>query len=684
MKLKQVKIGGFGCLSDFSAQFSEGLNVIYGENGAGKSTFFSFLKASLYGFSRGSRLREKVLPWNGGTASGSILFDHEGEWTLQVRFGKTARGDKTVLLNNVTGEEKTMSGCIGRELFGMGEETFVKTACVGQAQLAISAKGQDEIAEKLANLEQTGEEGASYTACRKTIDDMLRELRAKRGEGGLLNQAERNVQELKDRERAAEEKSALAAQLYRRLGQLEQELEKTGNLLEEWKAFRLADQKRICLEYQQKIKQLALEAEGEDEEYEVYEKLSREWKQEEQTLFRLRQQQVPLPPREPVLCSREEFLRVTAGKKNWGFVFLIIGLFLAAAFAVGGWKWSPWWYLPGAICLAGAALAAFYQPKQPWEEYGAHSCLEFSERYTESVQKHSAYEAAVLQQKQLEEQIVRQQERLNEYREKGACVDCDTSEKLFALCSRRRERQAGRRTAAEQKRAFEELLNKALDGKTMEEVCRANDALKPGVSEEDLHQKQLVLIQERERLTQQQKNLFAENETPDVLLASRIEWEEKRDGYRKKEQVLQLAAEVLEQAYMQMEQQFGGALNRLAGKLLSEITGGKYQEARISRDYQVRLTEGVEAHPLEQFSGGLYDQAYLAFRLSMLELMESKTPVFLDDVMMQYDDVRAERAIRCLERYAARTGTQILLFTCRNRERILAKQIETVNCIEIL
>ena len=127
------------------------------------------------------------------------------------------------------------------------------------------------------------------------------------------------------------------------------------------------------------------------------------------------------------------------------------------------------------------------------------------------------------------------------------------------------------------------------------------------------------------------------------------------------------------------------------------MTQEKYTTPRISRSYEVKLTEGAGTYSLEQFSGGLYDQTYLAFRLAMLELMKTGPPLLLvkkitkdtpilllDDVLMQYDDMRAEKTVAMLEEFSEETGIQILLFTCRNRDFQLAKNRKKINCIEIL
>ncbi len=52
MKIKQANIFQFGKLQNETITFSEGLNVIYGENEAGKSTLHDFLIAMLFGMEK--------------------------------------------------------------------------------------------------------------------------------------------------------------------------------------------------------------------------------------------------------------------------------------------------------------------------------------------------------------------------------------------------------------------------------------------------------------------------------------------------------------------------------------------------------------------------------------------------------------------------------------------------------
>ena len=49
MKLLELHINGFGKIHDRTISFSDGINVIYGRNEAGKSTLHTFIRGMLFG-----------------------------------------------------------------------------------------------------------------------------------------------------------------------------------------------------------------------------------------------------------------------------------------------------------------------------------------------------------------------------------------------------------------------------------------------------------------------------------------------------------------------------------------------------------------------------------------------------------------------------------------------------------
>ena len=53
MEIKELVLENFGKFSNKNIRFSDGMNLIYGENGAGKTTVHTFLKGMLFGMERG-------------------------------------------------------------------------------------------------------------------------------------------------------------------------------------------------------------------------------------------------------------------------------------------------------------------------------------------------------------------------------------------------------------------------------------------------------------------------------------------------------------------------------------------------------------------------------------------------------------------------------------------------------
>ncbi|HEY6233572.1 MAG TPA: AAA family ATPase, partial [Candidatus Elarobacter sp.] len=110
MKLRSLRVEGFGRLADRSFEFGPALNVVVGRNEAGKSTLAAALVASLYGLRRGEKDRWR--PWGSGapyasaltyeTADGAVwevhrAFDHD---TKGVRVYDAAGADAAARVGN--------------------------------------------------------------------------------------------------------------------------------------------------------------------------------------------------------------------------------------------------------------------------------------------------------------------------------------------------------------------------------------------------------------------------------------------------------------------------------------------------------------------------------------------------------------------------------------------------------
>ena len=80
MKIKHLKINGFGKLKQQEISLSNGINIIYGKNESGKSSLLKFISCMLYGASKNKNGRdisdfERFKPWKTEEFSGKIEYE---------------------------------------------------------------------------------------------------------------------------------------------------------------------------------------------------------------------------------------------------------------------------------------------------------------------------------------------------------------------------------------------------------------------------------------------------------------------------------------------------------------------------------------------------------------------------------------------------------------------------------
>jgi len=92
MIIKEIHIDGFGIFSDFSlTRFKKGINLLVGNNEAGKSTLLKFVRFTLFGYPRS--IDDRMQPSRGGVHGGRIktLFSTGNEVTFERMNGKNIR-----------------------------------------------------------------------------------------------------------------------------------------------------------------------------------------------------------------------------------------------------------------------------------------------------------------------------------------------------------------------------------------------------------------------------------------------------------------------------------------------------------------------------------------------------------------------------------------------------------------
>lgn len=147
--------------------------------------------------------------------------------------------------------------------------------------------------------------------------------------------------------------------------------------------------------------------------------------------------------------------------------------------------------------------------------------------------------------------------------------------------------------------------------------------------------------------------------------------------------VADIALENLNQCFKELQKNFGPKLNKIVGKIYSKLTDGKYEEVKVSDNYDLLVRDNKENSLVEvnYLSNGAFDQAYFALRLALIEMIfgEKKVPIILDDTFIQYDDERTIRALKILQEYSK--NKQIILLTCQSREKDYFERMENANII---
>ena len=159
MRLLRLHVQNFGVLQDFRMDFTKGLNCIHRENGWGKSTLATFIKAMFYGLPVTSKRsleeneRKKYTPWQGGAYGGNLEFETaKGRFRVERFFGAKESGDSFALYDLASNKPTSVYPTeLGEALFGIDADGFERTVYLSQH--AVTAKGDNNtITAKLGNL----------------------------------------------------------------------------------------------------------------------------------------------------------------------------------------------------------------------------------------------------------------------------------------------------------------------------------------------------------------------------------------------------------------------------------------------------------------------------------------------------------------------------------------------------
>ncbi len=206
MKINSLYISAFGGIKNLKLDFSDGFNVIYGDNENGKTTVMSFIKMMFYGNERGSsqiakNIRKRYTPWDGSAMAGSIDFEHSGKrYRLEREFRSSNSTDKVTLCDLDFGTRRTVAPDVGNEFFGLSGGAFERSVFIGQFGFPESdSVSEGEINSRLSNIALSGDENISFETVNERISKAKLSLMSKSGKAGEYDKNLKTASELKAR-----------------------------------------------------------------------------------------------------------------------------------------------------------------------------------------------------------------------------------------------------------------------------------------------------------------------------------------------------------------------------------------------------------------------------------------------------------------------------------------------------
>gem|GEM_PF-1829950 len=188
MIIKKLELNNFGKFKRKEIELSEGFNVIYGPNEAGKSTIQKFIEGIFFGFKKPYKSRRVFTyellayqPWEGEQYEGALEFENQGKL---YRIDRNFKEDDVIIRNAQTGEclnKKFKQHKGTKELnfaethMNLNRNIFSNTISISQGESISDEELTQEICSKLTNLSYSGNANISIRKASMELERVLKE-----------------------------------------------------------------------------------------------------------------------------------------------------------------------------------------------------------------------------------------------------------------------------------------------------------------------------------------------------------------------------------------------------------------------------------------------------------------------------------------------------------------------------
>ena len=632
MKIHKLT-ASFGKLENETLRFHDGLNVIDAPSESGKSTGCALIHGRPYGIDSSERAKAGYLPdklryapWSGAPMEGTMELTSDRCDITVTRRTKAKNAPMQEFEAVYTGTNVPVKGLngsnAGEMLTGVSKDVFRRSAFIAQGTVAV--KGSPELEKRISAIVSSGEEGCSYSEAEERLRVWQRKRRwNRRGMlpdlEGKMDETQRKLEEMSGSMQSIEELEDRLDSARKDCAELEQQVTEARRR-----------QRKEALDRLGKGRDgLRSSSEKHDEAMAA---LSQRREELRRGRFGLKD---PDTLEGQVADDVRELGRLKAAAEKsatplWAILCMLAAL--ALAFLYSRFRVLPLVIAAAVICLAAVFLLLRYGKARRMREIARGRRKDLFEKY--QARSVSEIQSALEEHKLLWEAM--EQAEKEERRTRGAFENARSS--LNSM-----------EEAALQQLDF-------VDGSS--EAARLSRALTAKRQEAEALSRQLAAVSGR----------LAAMGDPLVLSSSLTCMKEEYEQLCDEFDAIRLALDTLGEADEEIQSHFSPELGRVASSYMSAVTGGRYADVLINRDFSAmtRVQDDSVARNAEYLSAGTMDIMYLAVRLAVCELAlpdGEPCPLILDDALVNLDDERLEQAMKLLEEIARER--QVILFSCR-------------------
>ncbi len=617
MHISRLYVNYFGKFSGKEIDLKPGINLIYGENEAGKSTIHTFIRGMLFGIERlrgrGAATKEDVytryLPWDYPGVYGGQMDIKLGDKDYRLQRSFHANDKTFTVLDLITGREvKLKENHISELIPGLTESAFRNTISIEQLRAETDAELAAHVRNYITNLSITKSREVNVEKAVSLLKEQKKALESV----PYTYQLKALSEEISDGEGRENKIDSLSSSL--------KELKNKETILRE----QMEKHKSQKNQRNQREEELTSQLPAILEKYRSYRELSKQYSQMKPQLEALNNKLTQYQKYLDDLDNKQEVnIKST---KNKGFIYIALCVIggLIVSFATKS-------ILVGVVIL----LLAIFVGVVLYTLLDRRNIASDKEEYLKADMslEHGR--------EQLDELTIRR---------KKLEDDCDELHDTIMIYMQK--------FISEDELTFDaiERLKDAIESKKSEAFDRQNEQNKL-LQEYNFQIGKISL--ELSQLENNETELMKNKEQYAYIMQKQKENELELNA-------VNLAIDTIQELSVTIHDSFGLQLNDAVSNIIDSVTNHKYQDIKIDERLNIKLGWNDKYILLDRLSAGTIDQVYFALRMAVCDLLLGKEPMplILDDSFVLYDDNRVKAVLTEIAR-----RNQVLLFSCQSREK---------------